>query len=252
MTPMRAAASRARSRRAATDTPRRAAAGPRSQARARAGLLRCAASAAIAIAAAVPAGKPAAAQTTTPHPGTTAAGQPAPGHAKGRADAPVIVLEFADFACGECARFAAETLPAILNEYVAAGLVQFRFVPFNLGVFRPGAVAARAAECAARQDAFWPMHDVLYARQREWLARGGQRDRFRRWAVELGLDLPRFDACLDDDTIRERLDANTDTARARGVRATPTFWIGDAVLVGAAAADRFREALDAAIAAAAR
>jgi protein-disulfide isomerase len=251
MTPILAAASPARPRRAATYTLRPPSR-PGRQPRARAGLLRCAASAAIAIAAAVPAGKPAAAQTATPHPGTTAAGQPATGHAKGRADAPVIVLEFADFACGECARFAAETLPAILNEYVAAGLVQFRFVPFNLGVFRPGGLAARAAECAARQDAFWPMHDVLYARQREWLARGGQRDRFRRWAGELGLDLARFDACLDDDTIRERLDANTDTARTRGVRATPTFWIGDAVLVGAATADRFREVLDAAIAAAAR
>jgi hypothetical protein len=84
-----------------------------------------------------------------------------------------LIIEFGDFACPACAAFARETTAEIEREWIMTGRARLQFIPID--VFRTGRLAARAAECAAEQDAFWPMHDLLYARQKEWLGRGGQR-----------------------------------------------------------------------------
>lgn len=173
---------------------------------------------------------------------------PAVVHVKGDPAAPVHLIEFADFACTTCGQFARETLPLLEAEYIATGRVRVSFVPFNLGFFKPGRLAARAAECAAEQDAFWPMHDVLYARQREWLGRGAQRDRFLAFAAELGLHAALFEACYDGAEPDERIDVNSAAAAARGVRATPTFFLGERRLEGALDIEVLRGLLDLALA----
>lgn len=174
--------------------------------------------------------------------------QPAVVHVKGDPAAPVHLIEFADFACTTCGQFARETLPLLEREYIATGRLRVSFVPFNLGFFKPGRLAARAAECAAAQDAFWPMHDVLYARQREWLGRGAQRDRFHAFAAEIGLDEAVFRACYDAGDADTSIDENSVVATGRGVRATPTFFLGDRRLEGALDIEMLRNLLDAELA----
>lgn len=155
------------------------------------------------------------------------------GHLKGSMDAPIEIVEYGDFACASCGQFARETLPHIIDRWIETGRARLRFVPFNLSVFRPGGAAARAAECAARQEAFWAMHDRLYARQDEWLGRGGQRGRMEAYARALGLDAAAFRACLDDPGVAAMIDANTEAARTAGVRATPTFVVNGRRIEGA-------------------
>jgi protein-disulfide isomerase len=102
-------------------------------------------------------------------------------HVFGNPDAPVTVLEYADFECPYCAA-AAPVLKQLVEE--SQGQVRLVFRHFPLADNHPHALtAALAAEAAGAQGAFWPMHDLLFARQ----------DRLsdvalRAYAEELGLD----------------------------------------------------------------
>jgi protein-disulfide isomerase len=102
-------------------------------------------------------------------------------HVFGNPDAPVTVLEYADFECPYCAA-AAPVLKQLVEE--SQGQVKLVFRHFPLADNHPHALtAALAAEAAGAQGAFWPMHDLLFARQ----------DRLsdvalRAYAEELGLD----------------------------------------------------------------
>ena len=102
-------------------------------------------------------------------------------HVLGNPDAPVTVLEYGDFECPYCAA-AAPVLRQLVEE--SQGRVKLVFRHFPLAGNHPHALtAALAAEAAGAQGAFWPMHDLLFARQ----------DRLsdvalRAYAEELGLD----------------------------------------------------------------
>jgi len=171
----------------------------------------------------------------------------APGYERGAADAPVTVLEFADFGCRYCARFAAETYPGLAGEYVRTGRVRWRYVPFVMGMFANGAEAARAAVCAAEQgrSAFDRMHERLYRLQGEWTGSGDAVGVFRAYAAAVGLDEARFSSCWSSDLPVERIRAANELADQLGVRATPTFFVAGNMVEGALPLAQFRAVLDA-------
>ncbi|MGH7502456.1 MAG: DsbA family protein [Longimicrobiales bacterium] len=166
------------------------------------------------------------------------------GYVEGRPDAPIQIIEFADYSCPFCAKFSRETMPAFRRDWIETGRASIRFIGFHNSYYEPGRDAARAAECAADQDAFWAMHDLIFERQRGWLSRGGQRERFEEWAEELGLDMPAFRLCWKEDPGKDRLEHNTKLARERGVRATPTFFIGGKKIEGALTYEQLRALLE--------
>ena len=165
------------------------------------------------------------------------------GYVLGDLDAPVAVVEFGDFACSACGEFSRETWPRIKLELVDTGRISWRHVPFLLG-FRRGDDAANAAECAAEQGGFWPMHDRLFAGQREWLRDRRPTDVFRTYASAIGLDLERFSACYGAERGEGRTRAATRVARSADVRGTPTFLIGDRRAVGAIPYELFLEIVE--------
>lgn len=86
---------------------------------------------------------------------------------EGDEDSEVRVLEFSDFQCPFCRRFAIETLPTLLDtmgDDVAFGFVHFPIIDIHPNAGR----AALAAECASEQDEFWRMHDLLFLHQAAW------------------------------------------------------------------------------------
>jgi protein-disulfide isomerase len=166
------------------------------------------------------------------------------GHLEGRSDAPIRIIEFADYACAFCAQFSRETMPELRRDWIETGRASFRFIGFHNSYYKPGRDAARAAECAADQDAFHAMHDVIFERQRAWLSRGGQRERFEGWADEIGLDVVAFRQCWQRNPSSDRMDRNSDVARDHGVRATPTFFIGERRIEGALSYDQLREIIE--------
>jgi hypothetical protein len=111
---------------------------------------------------------------------------------KGSPSAPIVLLEYSDFQCPVCERFASTVLPQFLEEFVEAGKVQLLYRHLPLERLHPMAMkAAEAAECAHRQGRFWAMHDLVFARQDRLAA-----DALVDWAGEIGLDQQAFGACF--------------------------------------------------------
>ncbi len=169
------------------------------------------------------------------------------GYDRGSSEAPVRVLEMSDFGCGYCRLFHQETYPVLLENYVEAGLVQWKFIPFVLGRFPNGLEASIAAECGGEQDRFFPMQGRLFADQAGWKNSDDPFPFFSQLAEEEGLDVDRFDQCVDGGWRENQVRANIRLGREIGVRGTPTFIIDGVPISGALPVDTFRDILDLAL-----
>lgn len=162
------------------------------------------------------------------------------GYSRGSPSAPVTVVEFSDFGCPYCGKFALESLPELSREFIESGQVRWQYIPFELGIFPNGGQAALAAECAGEQERFWEMHDLLYMRQREWKPSAAPEPLFRGYAQSLGLNLARFGSCYRENRPAERIALNNRVAAELGVRATPSFLVNGRPVEGALPTDQFR------------
>ena len=167
------------------------------------------------------------------------------GYNEGSGDAPVRVIEFSDFGCGYCRRFHEESYPALVEEYMEAGKVEWKYVPMILGMFPNAMEAARAGECAGEQGEFPAMRDLLFERQPDWKRSDDPDALMVSYAREVGLDMDRFGRCVAEGWQDDRIAAGTQLSRQVGVRGTPTFFVvGYAPIPGAIPLDLFRAALD--------
>lgn len=164
------------------------------------------------------------------------------GYDQGDPNAPLKVIEVTDFGCGYCRRFNQETFPTLLQEYVETGKIQWKFVPFVLGMFPNGDRAALAAECAGIQgrDAFFRMRDRLFLEQTGWRSAADAQEFFTRLAEDEGLDAGAFSRCLQDGSMAEKVALNNRLGQALGVRGTPLFIIGGIPVPGAQPTEQFR------------
>jgi protein-disulfide isomerase len=80
----------------------------------------------------------------------------------GMRQAPIALVEFSDFECPFCGKFATAILPDLKSKYIDSGQVLLAFRHLPLAIHKHALAAARAAECAARHSAFWPAHDRLF------------------------------------------------------------------------------------------
>lgn len=172
--------------------------------------------------------------------------------ALGEEDAPVVIIEFSDFQCPFCKRFAEQTFPQLKRDYIDTGKVRFVFRDFPILRIHPNAgLAALAAECADEQGRFWEMHDRLFARQAEWagIAPEQARSLFEAYARELKLDDPAFSECLASERYAEEVVEDWQDGIEAGVRGTPAFFINGEKLEGAWPYEKFREVIERALAA---
>lgn len=170
-----------------------------------------------------------------------------PGYVQGGDSAPVEVREYADFTCPACARFWVLTYPDIEARLIRTGKVRWSFHDRPLGGTGEHAysyIAAHAAACADEQGRFWQMHDQLFANQSAWYARRNPERSFRSYAQAMGLDVGRFDECMESGRFRARIQAEAAAAEQMGVTSTPTFIIGRMRISGALAYDEFKRVID--------
>ena len=148
-----------------------------------------------------------------------------------------VILEYGDYECPN-SRQAFRAIEYVEQEL--SGRVRFAFRHFPLVQIHPHAFgAAAAAEAAALQDCFWAMHELLFHRQEAL-----EDDDLRRYANELGLDVPRFDQDRVGSDVRRRIRRDVETALAsREVRGTPTVFIDGVVYLGRYDAASLRAAL---------
>lgn len=139
----------------------------------------------------------------------------------GSSMAPVVLIEYSDFECPFCARYASEMFDAIRGEFVESGRVEYVFRNYPIEQIHPSATkAAHAAGCAHRQGRFLEMRALLFANHRT-LA-GIDWDRV---ASDAGLQTAPFHACLRAADVAV-IQAEKDEAERLGVSSTPTFLIG--------------------------
>lgn len=182
-----------------------------------------------------PAPEPTPAPLTEPIPLDDAAG------VKGDPNAPVVIVEYSDYQCPFCQRHFSQVWPQ-LQKYIDDGTVLYAFKDFPLTSIHPQAPkAAEAARCAGAQDAYWDMHDRLFANQQEWSGQAGAVDIFKRYAGELKLDQAAFDQCLDSGQQAAAVEANLQQGLSVGVRGTPGFFVNLTPLPGAYPIEAFQQ-----------
>jgi protein-disulfide isomerase len=165
-----------------------------------------------------------------------------PANTQGQDNAPITIVEFSDFECGYCKRFNDTTLQQVLDQYVKTGKVKFsyRHYPFLAASSLPKAIVS---ECAAEQGKFWEMHNVLFGGQ---IGRGSEQEinaQAIAFAKQWNLDEAKFNNCLSDAAVRERVMKDAEVAQQSGVRGTPTFFVNGEPLVGAQPFAAFENAI---------
>jgi protein-disulfide isomerase len=154
-------------------------------------------------------------------------------HVRGDPAAPVVVVEYGDYQCPECAE--AQGLARRLRTSVDDGRLCVAWRHFPLVDAHPRALrAAQAAEAAAAQGKFWEMHEVLMRHQiitdddhQEYVAltTPGTATEFDRAAHDAGLDVESFRARIDDPAAVERILEDFRGGLASGVNGTPTYYV---------------------------
>jgi protein-disulfide isomerase len=139
-------------------------------------------------------------------------------HVIGAPRAAITVVEYGDFECPNCKQ-AAPAVKLLLDRF--AGHVRVVFRNFPLEEVHPHALAAaEAAECAGGQGKFWPMHDLLFANQLHLKPK-----HLHGYAEQLGLDMARYTAEIDDHVYLQRVREHMDGGRESGVHGTPAFFV---------------------------
>jgi protein-disulfide isomerase len=164
---------------------------------------------------------------------------------KGSPTAPVTVYEMSDFQCPYCRSFALETFRALEKEYISPGRVRWVFVNFPLTSIHANAVAAAGtALCAARQGAFWPVHDLLYTHQKVWAPLKEPGPFFLSLADSAGISKPKLLECVKSPATVSEIRFEAEGAERAGASSTPTFYVEGGLLTGAHPLPVFRQVLD--------
>ncbi len=168
----------------------------------------------------------------------------------GPVDAPVKIVEYSDFGCTYCRQFALNQGKQLQQEYEKTGKVRFDSRSFIIE--GPSTRdAANAAYCAAEQGRFWDYSDVLYNKSGT-----GQpqvvfaKAALKNYGAQVGLDAAKFNACVDNGQYLPEVQSQHNEGAARGVKATPSFFINGKKIEGAAPYAEFKASVDAALKAA--
>jgi protein-disulfide isomerase len=170
---------------------------------------------------------------------------PLESRSKGSPKAPVTVYEMSDFQCPYCRQFAQETFPGLERSYIRTGKVRWVFINFPLtDIHAHAAAAAQLALCAAKQNGFWRMHDLLFQYQDAWAPLKEAGPFFVSLADSAGLSKQALLTCLQAPETVQAVQADAEGAARSGAASTPTFYIEGGLLEGAVPLSVFRQVLD--------
>jgi protein-disulfide isomerase len=172
----------------------------------------------------------------TAHP--TEAALAAADHVLGDANASLTLLEYGDYACPSC--MAAEPRIRYLVDNSGERLcLVFRHFPL-MALHPQAELAAEAAEAAAAQGQFWPMHRLLFAQ-----AHHLDLPSLAACAASIGLDMIRFNAEMADRIYTQRVQEHRRAGARSGVRTTPTFFLNGRLIDPTAGFETLAEAVHA-------
>ncbi|MGK5728627.1 DsbA family protein [Streptomyces sp. URMC 124] len=161
--------------------------------------------------------------------------------ALGRKDAPVVLVEYADYQCSYCGKFTRDSQPELIKKYVDEGVLRIEFR--NFPIFgKDSERAARASWAAGRQGKFWQFHDEVYAKLRKGDALA--EDKLVDLAGKAGVsDIDRFRSDLNGSASEEAVKKDQKEGYDLGVTSTPSFLVGGRPIAGAQPMAAFDEAI---------
>ncbi|MEU5426793.1 DsbA family protein [Streptomyces olivoreticuli] len=161
--------------------------------------------------------------------------------AVGKADAPVVLVEYADYQCSYCGKFTRDSQPELIKKYVDEGTLRIEFR--NFPIFgKDSERAARASWAAGRQGRFWQFHDEVYAKTRKGDALA--EDKLVDMAKDSGVtDLDRFRADLNGPASEAAVKKDQEEGYSIGVQSTPSFLVNGQPIAGAQPMSAFDEAI---------
>lgn len=187
----------------------------------------------------------------------------------GDPNAPVKIIEYSDFKCSHCGRFATTTEHQVVEAYIATGKVYFEYRSVGQFLSPESARAAEAAYCAGDQGKFWEMHDIIFTNLLEGQNRGQFGDaRLIAFAEKLNINMGTFRDCFNNGKYASRLlEDQQNAARditsttnynelvaagqySSGGLSTPSFVINGRLIPGAVPFSTFQQEVEAALAAA--
>ena len=156
----------------------------------------------------------------------------------GSNDAPLTIVEFADFGC-PYSREASYAIRRAAQTY--GSLVHYIYRDFPLTDLHPEAeLAAEAGGCANEQDQFWAFHDKLYANQQD-LSRSALID----YAAQVGMSTQKFESCLNSGKYKTEVAEDVAAGSKAGVYGTPTFFFNGHVVEGSIPAETLGKIIEA-------
>lgn len=156
---------------------------------------------------------------------------------RGPADAKVTLVEYTDFECPFCSRFA-NNLDEALKDETLAGNVRVVVKQFPLGFHRNAEPAAQAALAAHAQGKFWEYHDVLWENTRAL-----DRESLNAYAERVGLDMAKFKADMDSNKYQAQVQAEFREGSGFGVQGTPSWFVNGVMHSGALPPEQIKQIL---------
>lgn len=142
----------------------------------------------------------------------------------GNPNAPVKVVEWANYQCPYCHQFWTSFESQLIQNYVSTGKVYFEYKDLTFG-WQESIDAAEAAACANNQGKFWQYHDTLFQNQKAENSGGFSRSRLKTMASELGLNMTQFNRCFNSHQTAAQVQNSDKTAASQNINATPTFFV---------------------------
>ncbi|BCG81583.1 MULTISPECIES: DsbA family protein [Mesorhizobium] len=159
----------------------------------------------------------------------------------GKDDAKVTIVEYASMTCPHCAHFAETTFPDLKTKYIDTGKARYILREFP---FDPSAEAGfMLARCA--KDNYFPMVDVLFRQQANWVGVSNTKDALLQISKLAGFTQESFEACLTDQKLLD----DVRSVQKRGanefkVDSTPTFFINGKTYKGAMSIEEMSAIID--------
>jgi protein-disulfide isomerase len=147
------------------------------------------------------------------------------GYVMGSDSAPVEITEFLDFECPACASFATIQFPTVREQLITTGRLRWRSRDLPLSGHKYSRFSAHAAHCAGEQGKYWEMHDQLFMNH-SWAQTGRDPSTlFRRLAQTVGVEMGRYDECMQSARYAGRIEASRQEGERLGSTGTPSFFV---------------------------
>jgi protein-disulfide isomerase len=156
--------------------------------------------------------------------------------------ATVTLVEFGDYECPACGVYS-PLVKQLLTEFT--GKINYVFRNYPLPQHKNAPITSYAVEAAGLQGKYWEMHEKIYASQADWSNLSDPKDLLIGYAKDFGLDVVKFASDLSSQTVKDKVQNDTNDGNTIGITETPTFYLNGQKITLGGSYDQLKSAVDA-------